>query len=79
MLPLVTKMVFFGEADVFLQLSRKSLVGDNRVYLHFETPKFQEVFLSKLTQFSQEKNVLEATVSNNEGFPQEMHVFRKLT
>jgi hypothetical protein len=49
MLHLVTKMVFFGETDVFLQLSRKSLVGDNRVYLHFETPKLQEVFLSKLT------------------------------
>jgi hypothetical protein len=39
----------------------------------------QEVFLSKLTYFSQEKKVLDASASKNEGFPREIHVFHHLT
>jgi hypothetical protein len=35
-------MVVFGEIDAFLELSRKCLVGANRVYLHLETTKLQE-------------------------------------
>jgi hypothetical protein len=72
-------MVFLGETDVFLQLSRKCLVGAIGVYLHLETSKLQKVFLSKLTQFSQEKNLLDAPASNNEGFPREAQVFHHLT
>jgi hypothetical protein len=64
---------------VFLKLNGKCLVGANGVYLHLETPKLQEVFLSKLTQFSQKKIVLDAPASNNEGFPREIGVFHHLT
>jgi hypothetical protein len=39
-----------------------------RVYLHFEKPKLQEVFLQKLAQFSQGNNVVLAAVSNIDGF-----------
>jgi hypothetical protein len=63
---------------VFVELSRKCLVGANGVYLHLETPKLQEVLLSKLTQFSQVNNVLNASALNNEGFPREIHVFHHL-
>jgi hypothetical protein len=45
---------FLGEIRVFLHLSWICLVGANRAYLHLETPKLQEVFLEKLTQFSRE-------------------------
>jgi hypothetical protein len=47
--------------------------------LHLETPKLQEVFLSKLTQFSQEKNELDDPASNNDGFLGEISVFHHLT
>jgi hypothetical protein len=44
----------FGEIHVFLQLSWVDLFGANRAYLHLETPKLEEVFLSKLALLSQE-------------------------
>jgi hypothetical protein len=72
-------MVFFGETDVLLQNSGKCLFGSNEVSLHLETPKLQEVFLSKLTQFSQEKNELDDPASNNDGFLGEISVFHHLT
>jgi hypothetical protein len=78
MLHLVKQIFLFEETDVFLQLNGKCLVGANGIYPHLETPKFQEVFLSKLAQFSQDKNVLDAPALNNEGFPRETHVFHHL-
>jgi hypothetical protein len=39
-----------------------------RVYLHFEKPKLQEVFLQKLAQFSQGNNELVVAVSYIDGF-----------
>jgi hypothetical protein len=39
-----------------------------RAYLHLEKPNLQEVFLQKLTQFSQGNNVLGITASNTHGF-----------
>jgi hypothetical protein len=67
MLLLTTQLVFFWEIHVFHQLSWTGLVESNRVYQHFETPKLQEVFLSKLTQVSQGNNVLNAPASNKGG------------
>ena len=78
MLHLVKQIFLFEETDVFLPLNGKCLAGANGIYLHLETPKLQQVFLSKLTQFSQEKNVLDAPASNNEGLPRETHVFHHL-
>jgi hypothetical protein len=53
---------------VFLQLSSTGLFGVKRAYLYLETPKVQEVFLSKLSQFSKENNVLHTLASNRDGF-----------
>jgi hypothetical protein len=39
-----------------------------RAYLHLEIPKLQKVFLSKLTQFSKGKNMVDAPASNTDGF-----------
>jgi hypothetical protein len=47
------RCLFFWEIHVFLQLSWIYLFGVNRVYLHLEIPKLEEVFLSKTTLFSQ--------------------------
>jgi hypothetical protein len=69
MLHLVKQIFLFEGTDVFFQLNGKCLVGANGIYPHLETPKLQEVFLSILAQFSQEKNVLDASALNNEGFP----------
>jgi hypothetical protein len=41
-------MVFFGEVHEFLQVSRIDLFVENRSYLHLETPRLQEIFLSKI-------------------------------
>jgi hypothetical protein len=78
MLHLVTWLLFVGETDVIPQISWKGLFGANEGYVHLETPKMHEVFLSKLTQFSQKKNVLHAPASNTEGFPQKIQVFHQL-
>jgi hypothetical protein len=39
-----------------------------RAYHHFEKSTLQEVFLSKITQFSQGNNVLGDSASNIDGF-----------
>ena len=56
----------FGEIHVFLQLKLIGLFGADRAYLHFEFHELQEVFLSKLTQFSQRKIVLYASAFNTD-------------
>jgi hypothetical protein len=40
-------VVFFGETHIFVQLSFIGLFGGNKTNLWLETPKLQEVFLSK--------------------------------
>jgi hypothetical protein len=40
-------MVFFGEVHGLLELSCINLFGAKRAYVHLESPKWQEVFLSK--------------------------------
>jgi hypothetical protein len=47
------------------------IFGAERAYIHLETPKkpkVQEILLQTLTQFSQGNNVLNATLSNIDGF-----------
>jgi hypothetical protein len=67
MLLLLTQKVFLQEIYVFLQFRWTGLSGANRSYVHLETPKLQEVFLEKLTQFSQGNNVLNPPSSNKNG------------
>jgi hypothetical protein len=40
-------MVSFGEIHIFLQFSCSGLFGGNKTKFWLETPKLQEVFLSK--------------------------------
>ena len=37
----VARMVFFGEEDMFLQMSWMGIFGAKPAYLYFETPKLQ--------------------------------------
>jgi hypothetical protein len=60
MLQLQTKMVFFGVIHVFLQLRLIALFGRTRACLHLQNPKYQEVSIQKLSQFSHGNNVLDA-------------------
>jgi hypothetical protein len=46
-----------GKCDSSTCLIRPIL--KKRAYLHFDKPRLQEVFLQKLAQFSQGKNVLD--------------------
>jgi hypothetical protein len=48
MLLLLTQIVVLIELHVFLQLSSIGQVEAKRAYLPLETPKLNEVFLSKL-------------------------------
>jgi hypothetical protein len=48
------------------QLNRP--ICNNRGYLHLENPSLQEVFLSKVIQFSQGYNGVDASASNTDGF-----------
>jgi hypothetical protein len=68
MLLLITQMVFFQKIHMFLQLSCRALFGIKTAYLHIEKPKLQDIFLSKLTQFTQGNNVLEAAAYDTNGF-----------
>jgi hypothetical protein len=43
------------------------LLVANRAYLHLETPKFQEVFLSKTNSILSGNIVLDAPASNTDG------------
>jgi hypothetical protein len=52
----------------FLNSAQKGLFAANGTFLHHENSDFQDVFLSKLTQFSQGINVLDAPISNTDGF-----------
>jgi hypothetical protein len=55
---------FFGEINVFLQLSSMGLFGIKSSCLYPETPMLQEVLLSKVTPFSQAKTVFYSPASD---------------
>jgi hypothetical protein len=59
---------FFWETLVFLHLSWIGQFWASTAYLQHEARKFVEVFLSKLTKFSQENNVVNVAVSSKPGF-----------
>jgi hypothetical protein len=55
MLQLLSQMFFFGMIHVFPPVSRIGLFGGMHDYLHFESPNFQEVFLSRTKSILPEK------------------------
>jgi hypothetical protein len=61
---LLTEMVSF---QVFHQLSAVELFGTKRAYVYIEKRTLQELVLSKTNSILTWKNVLDATISNNEG------------
>jgi hypothetical protein len=64
----------FGRFHLFLQRTWKGLFGGNSLSPPV-TPKLQEVFLEKLTQFPQGNNVLDSHDSYNDGLCGEIHVY----
>jgi hypothetical protein len=78
MLLLLTKM-FFYEIHVFLQLRWTGLYGANRDYIHLETPKLEEAFLSKTIYIPTGKNVLILLLLNHMDLFWNMHVFLQLS
>jgi hypothetical protein len=79
MLLLLTQIGFFWELHVFLQLRWIGLFGTNRDYFHLEKPTLQEVFFSKLTQFSQRNNMIDTLVLTQIVFILDIHVFLQLS
>jgi hypothetical protein len=71
-------IVLFAEIYVFLQHDWIGLLGGKRLYLHIATPKLLKVFLWKVTEFSQGKNVLDAAASNIDGLFGDTHLFLQL-
>ena len=67
MILLLTQIVFFREIHVFLQLNDIGLLETNRAYLHLEKAKLQEVYVPKLTHFSQGNYVLDPPACNTDG------------
>jgi hypothetical protein len=61
-------MVFFGEIHMFLQLSSIGLFIEIEPISTLKHLICRKYSFQKLTQFSQENNVLDATVSNIDGF-----------
>jgi hypothetical protein len=57
-------MGFFGDIYVFLSLSGKDIFGRQRANLYIEKPMCSEYSFQKQTQYSQGKNVLDASASN---------------
>jgi hypothetical protein len=68
MLKLTPEIVFFAVIHVFLQLSRMGLFGTNSGSLHLKNLSCWKYSFQKLTQFAEGKNVLDAPVSNTDGF-----------
>jgi hypothetical protein len=64
---------------MFLQLSWIGPFWANRAYLHLGTPKEQEVFFGKLTQFTMGNNALDILTLTNVVFFREVHVFLHLS
>ena len=53
----------------FVNSGEKGLFGSKGPILHHENSDFQDILLSKLTQFSQGINALDAPISKKDGFP----------
>jgi hypothetical protein len=66
----------FGKIYAFLQHGSIVLFWGIRPYLHLEKGKLQKVFPSKVTEFSRENNVLEASPSNIHGLFGSICLFR---
>jgi hypothetical protein len=64
----LTLMYFFAYKQVYLEFSQVDLFGVSTYSLYLETPKWQYVFLSKITQVSKGNNVLNANASITDGF-----------
>jgi hypothetical protein len=68
-------MVFFGEIYVFLQLSTISLFVANWANPSLETPKFQEVLISKTNSIVTGKQDVMLLLLTQMVFFGEIHVF----
>jgi hypothetical protein len=79
MLQLLTYMVIFIEINVFLHLSRIGLLGENRAYLHLETPKFRKYSFHNIYQFTQGNNMLDVPASKTMVFFRETHILPQLS
>jgi hypothetical protein len=78
MLLLLTQIVVLIELHVFLQLSSIGLFEAKRAYLSLETPKLNEVFLSKLNSVLKAKQCANVAASSKMIFFGEIHVFLQL-
>jgi hypothetical protein len=72
-------MLVFGEMNVFLELRWIGLFGTPWPYLHEENYDYRKNYVQNLTEFSQANNVLDAPVSNTDGFFREIHVFLQIS
>jgi hypothetical protein len=79
MLLLLTQVFFIWGIHGFLQLSWIGLFATKWVLFHLENNGLQEIFLSQLTQFSEEYNVLDATFLPCMVVFGELHAFPPLT
>jgi hypothetical protein len=68
-------MVFFGELHVFLYISCIIIFRPNRAYLQLGNVIGRQYSFKKPTQISQGNHVVDASVSNTDGFLSEIHVF----
>jgi hypothetical protein len=79
MLLLLTQVFFIWGIHGFLQLSWIGLFAIKWVLFHLENNGLQELFLSQLTQFSEEYNVLDASFLPCMVVFGELHAFPALT
>jgi hypothetical protein len=68
-------VVFFGKPHMFLELSRISLFGAKRAYPQHETPKLQEVFLSKTPLNSHREIMWRCSCFKHRGFSLEGYMY----
>jgi hypothetical protein len=68
MILFVTQMIFFREIHVFQQFSSIGLFGTNEHFTTLKTLRCRKYSIQKLTQFLYGNNVLDAAVSNIDGF-----------
>jgi hypothetical protein len=62
-------MVVFGELHAFPPLTGIGLFGAKTAHLHFESPNFREVFLSKVDSVITEKQCAASFCFYTDGFP----------
>jgi hypothetical protein len=74
---LLTQMVFFGEMQVFIQLSKISLYETNEYFPCLKTVIPRKYSFQKQTQFTQLHNGLDAACFKKMVLCGEIHVFRE--